>query len=268
MSEKRINLFGIFIDDLSLDEAMEKVHTALSGKGAISVFTPNLEILDGARRSDGAKSMLNTADLSLPDGTGLRIVSALLGKTIKNTTPGIDFGEELLCLCAKEKKRVFLLGGREGVAEKAAENLRKKLPSLIICGTRDGYFHKNEIQNVCDGINASRAEVLIVCRGFPRQESFVCEAKQYLSEIKIFACLGGSLDVWAEEVKRAPLPLRRAHLEWLWRISQEPERIERFLYSLRTLFEALYVFLINIPRRIGIFEDNEAYNQVSKKSKP
>ncbi len=268
MSEKRVNLFGLWIDDVSLSEAVSKADTSLREGRTISIFTPNLEMIDGARRSDGVKRMLNTADLSLPDGTGLRIVSALLGKTIKNTTAGIDFGEELLRLCAKKGKRVFLLGGREGVAEKAAKSLKTSLPALTVCGTRDGYFYKNEAPSVCDAINASHADVLIVCRGFPRQESFVCEAKQYLPNIKIFACLGGSLDVWAEEVKRAPLPLRRVHLEWLWRISQEPERIERFLYSLRTLFEALYVFLINIARRIGIFEDNGAYNQVSKKSKP
>lgn len=266
MSEKRVNLFGLFIDDISLSDAVDRARSAISGGEGLRVFTPNLEILDGARRSAGMCRILNTADLSLPDGFGVKIVSRLLGRSLKNTVAGIDFGEELLGVCTASGARVYLLGGKEGRAERAAENLSKKYPNLIICGTRNGYFSSSDTLTVCGEIRAAEPDVLIVCRGFPRQEKFVCDNAEHLACVKIFACLGGALDVWSGEVRRAPRIIRKMRLEWLWRIASDPSRADRFVCSLPTLLLAFEVFVRNLLSANGIKRRRGAYNQV--KSKP
>lgn len=258
MLQKRVNLFGLFVDDITMDEALEKAEKALCKDTEKEViFTPNLEVLNGARQSEAVRKILNSASISLADGIGLRVVAFLVGVPLKNTVPGIDFGENLLSLAEKTSSRVFLLGAKDGIAQKATHNLKIKMPNLNICGTHHGYFTDDEIDSICDKINESGAQILIVCRGFPKQEKFVLLAKNKLPNIKIFACLGGSLDVWAGNVGRAPLSIRKMHLEWLWRIILEPERAERLLLSLPTLFLATKIFF----ERLRIKNPSPAYNQ-------
>ena len=258
MLQKRVNLFGLFIDDVSMDEAVDEAENALDKNGGQRVFfTPNLEILNGARQSEAVRKIINSASISLPDGIGLRVVAFLVGAPLKNTVPGIDFGENLLSLAEKTSSRVFLLGAKDGIAQKAAHNLKMKMPNLNICGTHHGYFTDDEIDSICDKINESGAQILIVCRGFPKQEKFVLLAKNKLPNIKIFACLGGSLDVWSGKVKRAPALVQEMHLEWLWRILLEPERAERLFLSLPTIVSALRIFL----NKNRIIIPSRAYNQ-------
>ena len=258
MLQKRVNLFGVFIDDISISEALIEAKNSLTGKDAAKVFfTPNLEILNGARKSVPTRNILNSASISLPDGIGVRAVAFLLGESLTNTVTGIDFGENLFRLAAKTRSRVFLLGGKETVAEAAAQRLCQKYPSLQISGTHHGYFSDDEIDTVCKKINSCDTDILIVCRGFPRQEKFVMLAKSKLPQVKVFACLGGSLDVWSGNKKRAPKFIQNAHLEWLWRLLLEPERLERLLVSLPTLWCALKIFF----DRQCIKAPDRAYNQ-------
>ena len=264
MLQKRVNLFGLWVDDISLGEAEERVQSVFHGSGAISVVTPNLEILHGARMSAGARAALNSADLSLPDGVGISIVAYLLGQRIENRVAGIDFGERLLALCEKEGKSVYLLGGRDGVAEKAANNLLRKHKNLKICGTHNGFFDDSEFGRICSQINVCAPDVLLVCRGFPRQEKFVMLSRSALPTVKVFACLGGSLDVWAGDIERAPETFRKCGLEWLWRIACEPERARKFALSLTTLALALKMYLENCFAPEGIKYKKRAYNQVNK----
>lgn len=258
MLQKRVNLFGLFIDDIPMREALMEAQKSISGEGGARVFfTPNLEILNGARQSSAIRNILNSASISLPDGIGLRAVAFLLGESLENTVTGIDFGESLFSLAAKTRSRVFLLGGKETVAEAAARRLCQKHPSLQISGTHHGYFSDNEIDLVCEKINSCNTDILIVCRGFPRQEKFVMLSRGKLPHVKVFACLGGSLDVWSGDKKRAPKFIQSAHLEWLWRVLLEPERLERLLVSLPTLWCALKIFF----ERQCIKAPNLAYNQ-------
>ena len=122
---------------------------------------------------------------------------------------------------------VFLLGAKSGVADSAAERMRAKYPRLNICGVHHGYFEKYGEENdaVIDAINKSGAQILFVCFGAPLQEKWICENKDRLDSVKLHMGLGGALDVWSGEIKRAPRFFQRAGLEWLWRILKEPRRI-------------------------------------------
>ena len=240
MLEKKVNLFGIFIDDIPLARALELAKTSILGGDSRVFFTPNLEMLEGARKSEETRKILNSASVLLPDGAGVLLASKLLGTPIKSRVAGIDFGEGLIALAEKEGARVFLLGGARGVAKKAAKNHLKKHPNLKICGIHNGYFCAEEENEIIRKIQKSNPDVLIVCMGFPKQEKFVFEHRYQFSNIKVITCLGGAIDVWAGKKKRAPRVLQKAHLEWAWRIMGNPLRIKRFVSSLPVLFCAVW----------------------------
>lgn len=232
MLEKRVNLFGVKIDDIPLRRALLLARKSILGGERRIFFTPNLQMLSMARSDDKIKELLNSSSLSLPDGFSLKILAKISGKRIENTVPGIDFGEALLKIAEREGARVFLLGGERGVAKRAAKNILKKHPKLKICGAFHGYFKREHADAVCKMIEKSGADVLIVCQGFPRQENFARIVMRNSKSVKVVACLGGSLDVWAGDKARAPEYFRDCHLEWLWRIANEPSRIVDFLKSL------------------------------------
>ncbi len=243
MLKKRINLFGVLIDDIPLERALSIASEALEGGVQTSFFTPNLEFLASACKNEGVRALINSASVNLPDGVGLRLVAFLLGLPMENTVAGIDFGEALIALAEKEGRGIFLLGSREEAVQRAAENLKKRHPRLNICGTHHGFFGDDELDSACREISGSKGEILIVCRGFPLQERFVFDARAKLSNVKIFACLGGSIDVWAGECRRAPLIMRELRLEWLWRIINEPKRLKKFIFSLSVLWKSVLKFL-------------------------
>jgi N-acetylglucosaminyldiphosphoundecaprenol N-acetyl-beta-D-mannosaminyltransferase len=261
MLQKRVNLFGVMVDDVSVEQAVALASDSLDGGRLRIFFTPNLEMLAGARVSERTRDMLNFSTVSLADGVGIRIVAALLRTPLEFSGTGIDFGEALFEAAAKRGARIFLLGGKEGVAERAGERLRQRYSGLYICGTCHGYFSHADEGDVCDLINASGADILIVCRGFPRQETFVYRNAQKLPTVRVTACLGGSLDVWSGEVKRAPICIRKIHFEWLWRILNDPRRLQRFMFSLPVLCDALEAWIKNSVPHIRMKRGPLAYNQ-------
>lgn len=238
MLKKRVNLFGLFIDDISLLRSTELARNSILGGESRSFFTPNLEMLERARKDEDIRHLMNSASVLLPDGIGVVLASHFLNSPIKNKVAGIDFGEALIALCEREGKSVFLLGGESGVAKRAAKKLIKKHPKLKICGIHNGYFEEDDESMIVDKINSANPDALIVCMGFPRQEVFVNKYKNELPSVKVFACLGGALDIWSGRKMRSPKVLRDAHLEWLWRTLFEPQRIVRVAGSIPALMVA------------------------------
>ena len=221
---EEIKLYGVKIDNVTKGDA---VYRAMRSTGEpCVVFTPNALMLERARRDAVLARLLNRASLSLPDGAGVLWAAEKMGTPLRERVAGIDFGNEILERAERSGLRVFLLGGGDGVAERAAENLRKKHPRLCICGTTWGYFRKSGEENasVISYIRACRPDVLFVCMGFPVQERWVIENLHLLSDIRVIACLGGSLDVWSGDIRRAPDWMSRTGLEWLWRMLRQPKR--------------------------------------------
>ena len=241
MLQKRVKLFGLVIDDVSLNDAMLLSKKSLENGMPMTVFTPNLEMLSMATKNSFIRETLNGANLHLPDGYSLKIVARLLGKGLKNTVAGIDYGKELLKLCSNEGRGVFLLGGKRGVSFRAGKNLKKEMPNLQICGVYHGYFAPSDVENLIKRINLSGAEVIFVCLGFPKQEIFAARVKKELNQVKIVACLGGALDVWAGDKARAPVVFRQCHAEWLWRVLKEPKRAGRVIKSADVFLKVLSV---------------------------
>ena len=232
----KIYLCGVRIDNLSMEEAVER--GLLKIQSPCVAFTPNAVMLDACRREPSLARLLNRADLSLPDGAGVLAAAARKRHPLRERIAGVDFGEAILEKASKEHLRVFLLGGKRGVAQAASERLSQKYPGLKVCGVHSGYFQKYGEENaaVLRRINEANADILFVCFGFPAQEKWIAESLSALPHLRLLAGLGGSLDVWAGNVKRAPMPLQKLGLEWAWRMAHEPRRLKNLPALLRSAF--------------------------------
>ena len=220
-----IFLDGIRIDDLTLWEAVEM---ARASSRPLFTVTPNATILDACRRNSQYAALINQAHLSLPDGVGILLAAKRSGAPLREKVSGIDFGEALMT-AARGKESVFLLGGKPGVAEVAAARLCERHPRLQICGTHHGYFDKNGDDNlaVLERIRRCRPVYLFVCFGFPLQEEWISRNFAALPDsLRVVAGLGGSLDVWAGNLRRAPRILSKIGMEWAWRMALEPRRLK------------------------------------------
>jgi N-acetylglucosaminyldiphosphoundecaprenol N-acetyl-beta-D-mannosaminyltransferase len=194
------------------------------------IFTPNTKMLLQANASPAFLKILNSSSLNIPDGSGILIASRMLGGNIKQRITGIDFAASLLALAEKRGYRVFLLGSERGVAKKAKKNLKISFPKLKICGAHHGYFKKSgkENEKLLKKIRSARPDILFVCLGSPTQEKWIAKNARQISSLKLSIGLGGSLDVWAGKVSRAPKLIQIAGFEWLWRTIKEPKRARIF----------------------------------------
>ena len=204
-----------------------------------AVFTPNSEMIYRATRSKELLRVLNSADILFPDGIGSYIGMKIVGNLTRKRTTGIDLAEMILKDASRQGYKVFLLGAKDGIASKATEKLKLKHKGLNICGHHHGYFDKcgKENDEIIKKINSSGADILFVCFGFPEQEKWIFKNLSSLSNVKLAIGLGGSLDVWSESVKRAPVFISKLGFEWLWRTLKDPKRIKRvgFLFAFSTL---------------------------------
>ena len=229
---RAFSLYGLPLFAGNRRDARDLLALFLRRREKALVFTPNLEMLSAAKCDPACRAILSGADLLLPDGVGAVLIS--LGR-IRRRIPGIEAGEALLSLAADHGYRVFLLGGRHGIAERAADRLRHRFVGLRVVGTHHGYFEEDELPEIIEILRASEAELLIVCMGFPKQEKLLLAVSEQLPTLRVGIGLGGALDVWSGSSRRAPLPSRLLGLEWLYRILCEPARIPRLLGSVRAL---------------------------------
>lgn len=222
----RIDVLGVGFDNLTMTEAVERGMELVRSPGPHYVVTPNPEIVEVCREDSGARAAVNGADLVLPDGIGVIKGAAMLGTPLKEKTPGIEFAMGLMGKMAERGKSLYLLGAKPGVAEQAAARLKAQYPGLKIAGTHDGYF--KEDAPVVEAIRESGADCVFVCLGAPKQELWM-EKNGPATGARLLCGLGGSMDVFAGTVERAPKFWSDHGLEWFYRLCKEPKRLGRML---------------------------------------
>lgn len=222
----RIDVLGVGFDNLTMEEAVAEGMRLVNSDGFHYVVTPNPEIVEVCRENPEAMKVVKGADLVLPDGIGVVKGAAMLGTPLKGRVPGIEFAAGLMAEMAKSGKKLYLLGAKPGVAELAAEKLRGNFSGLQIVGTHDGYF--KEDGPIVEDIRSSGADVVFVCLGAPKQEFWMVKNGP-ASGAHLMCGLGGSLDVFAGVVERAPKFWCDHGLEWFYRLCKEPKRIGRMM---------------------------------------
>lgn len=227
MSDK-VNILGVQVDMVGVSQATDKIMRFLDEDGLHAVYTPNSEIIMAAYQDETFKSVLNDADMLTADGIGVVYASKILGKPIAERAPGYDIACELLERIKGTSHSVFLLGGKPGVAEKAKEKMLELYPGLNVAGMRNGYFGEADEAEIVKEINDSGADILFVCLGAPKQEKWINAHKDELMP-RVAMGIGGSLDVFAGEVARAPQFYCKHGLEWFYRLMKQPTRAKRML---------------------------------------
>lgn len=221
----RIDILGVPFDNVTMAEAVDMAVTHIEARQGGYVVTPNPEIVMAAREDAALMQAVRDAALVLPDGIGVIYGGKILGTPLKEKTPGIDFAAGVMERLAHKGGSVFLFGAKPGVAEQAAEHLKARFPGLVVAGTNDGYF--TDDASIVERINGAKPDLLLVCLGAPKQELWM-QAHADL-EVGLMAGLGGSLDVFAGVVERAPEGWQKLGLEWLYRLMKEPSRAGRMM---------------------------------------
>lgn len=212
---------GVAIHDLTMEQAVRQGLALLEEPGPHWIFTPNPRLLSMAARDDQLRRILNGAALSLPDGMGVLLAARLTGRPIARRVTGVDYALALARQAGEQGRRLYLLGAKPGVAQAAGESLLRLCPGLVLAGAADGYFA--DPARAAEEVRRAGADLVFVCLGCPRQEHWIA---QYGAQTgaRLLLGLGGTLDVLAGQVSRAPLTWQRLGLEWLWRTLREPRR--------------------------------------------
>ncbi len=242
----RVSIFGVNIFNVDFREAMEIVENFLKGDGCKKIFTPNTEIVMEAKEHSYLRDLVNLADLVIPDGIGLIYASKLRGKPLKERVTGYDVSMELLKIANRDNLRLYLLGGKPGVSQKAAENIEKKYPNIDIVGNHHGYFkgvhlgeeNSQEEREIIEEINRLKPHIIFLGLGFPKQEVWINEYSNIL-ESKVIIGNGGVIDILAENAKRAPDIFIKLNLEWFYRLISDPSRIKRQIAIPKFIFSVL-----------------------------
>ncbi len=262
-------ILKVKFDNISLKDATKKAIEWSKGKIQKHIVTPNPEILLEAQKNHKFLEVLHKADLSIPDGTGILWSAKYLKITEKNKSKiikiikwlssilsialypkyihteifervtGADLMEDICKNSAKNNLKIFLLGGANGIAEKAKEKLERKFKNIKITGIYGGSPKESDQKIITEKINNSHANILLVAFGAPAQEMWIARNLKNLKTIKVALGVGGTFDYIAEAKKRAPKLIQKIGIEWLYRLVQQPSRTKR-------IFNATIKFPITI----------------------
>jgi exopolysaccharide biosynthesis WecB/TagA/CpsF family protein len=245
----RASVFDLDIVNATTEEAIDE----LLSPGRRRVHFVNAHCVNVMARDAAYGQALASADMLLPDGAGLEIAFSMTGQTLIENLNGTDFTPRLLQRAAAQGLSVFFFGGRPGVAEDAARTMQRRVPGLAVAGCRDGFDGAADAEAAIAAINASGADILLVAMGVPRQDTWLA---RYADRLAPRLCLGvgALLDFLAGRVARAPRLVRRARLEWGWRLAMEPRRMAgRYLIGNVTFLARAAAHAISRaePRDIG-----------------
>lgn len=221
---KRINFFGLNLDLLTFEETLEKISKFIEAKEQVQHVDVNVAKLVYAQKDEQLRNIINSSPSVSVDGAGVVLGAKFLGINIPERVAGIDLMEKLIEYSSKKGYSVYFLGAEEDIVKRVSEIYGKKYPELKIAGYKNGHYTKEEESSIVDEIKASQADILFVAMGVPKQEIF---SNKYLTELGIPFTMGvgGSFDVIAGKVKRAPVWMQKLNSEWVCRLIQEPERM-------------------------------------------
>ncbi|RLQ96826.1 WecB/TagA/CpsF family glycosyltransferase [Falsibacillus albus] len=229
--------FGVNVSPMDYEEIIADLKKRIQAREKSTIIAVNPEKVMAAEKDPELMNLINGATYQIPDGVGILLASKMKKGSISSRVTGVDMMARLLKFAADDSLKVFLYGAKEEVVQKAAENIHASYPGIQIAGIQNGY-EKDE-QKVVNKINEAKADLLFVAMGSPRQELWIRKHMDELHPV-VYQGVGGSFDVFAGHVKRAPAFFRNLGLEWFYRLMKEPQRFKRQL--------ALPKFLLRVLR--------------------
>lgn len=224
---QKIDILNIGFSDIKNEEIENVLESLILSDKKTKIYTPNPEILMLADKDKDFKEVLNKGDIVLPDGIGIVIASKIKRAGIKERVTGIDTMEKVLNIANENHLSIFILGGKPDRAKKALSKIGNKYPNINLAGEHHGYFNNDE--DIILKINKSKADILFVCLGAPKQEIWINNNLEKLENVKLAMGVGGAVDIYSDSLKRAPKFFQKVGLEWLYRMIQEPKRFKRIL---------------------------------------
>jgi len=219
-----VSLFNIKFSNLTLKETIEIIDSNIRNNIKTIYMDINTDKIVYAYENNYMFDIINSCDIVNPDGMPVLWSSKFLGKPLKERIAGIDLFYNLIDLSNKKGYKIFFLGAKQEVLEKMIKNIKEKFNNEIIAGYRNGYFEENEEERIVEMINDSGAEILFIGITSPKKELFIERNRDKLN-VNFIMGVGGSFDVLAGHIKRAPIWVQKIGMEWLYRVYQEPRRL-------------------------------------------
>jgi N-acetylglucosaminyldiphosphoundecaprenol N-acetyl-beta-D-mannosaminyltransferase len=251
-NRSRQKVLGYPVDVVDEERALAVVEAAWENRKALHIVTLNAEMVVAAQQDGELDRIIRHAHLIIPDGAGVVWAVRLAGQQI-HRLPGIELAAAALARAAAGNRKVALIGGRQEVLEKLIYALGERYPGINIVASHNGYFKSDEAEEIVDEIAHKEPDLLLIALGVPKQEYFI-DKWAHRFPASVMVGVGGSFDVWAGEVKRAPKLMRDLHMEWLYRLVVEPWRWRRIGSALPNFgFQVLHARL----RQKGGDQDGE-----------
>jgi N-acetylglucosaminyldiphosphoundecaprenol N-acetyl-beta-D-mannosaminyltransferase len=244
----RVEVLGCPIDVVGVRDTVDRIDQLIAGGGYGRHMAINIAKLVTLRDDPKLRDIVERCELVNADGQGVVWASRILGTPLPERVAGIDLMEEILALSARRGYRVYILGARDDVLERAVERIRERHPGLTFAGLRNGYYEPEQEDEVCAAIRASAPDVVFLAMSSPRKEYFLGERGRELGAAFVMG-VGGAVDVMAGVTRRAPLTLQRLGLEWLFRLLQEPRRMFRRYAVTNTQFALMLASALATRRR-------------------
>ena len=225
---ERVNILGVAVDAVTMPEAVAAVEYYMDARAGVTVATANAEMIMRATKDAALRDVLAAAALVVPDGAGTVWAARHLGHAMPERVAGYDLVQELLRRAPAAHRRIYFFGAAPGVAEKAKAKAEQLYPGIEIVGVRDGFFSADMNDAIISDIRTARPDLLLVALGVPKQEKWIHEHLAALG-VPVAIGVGGTLDVMAGVMKRAPRWMQKAKLEWLFRGMLQPKRAGRLL---------------------------------------
>jgi N-acetylglucosaminyldiphosphoundecaprenol N-acetyl-beta-D-mannosaminyltransferase len=221
-------VLGVRVDAVTMNKAVEILEKFIAERIPRLVATANAEMIMATKSDSYLAQILEQADLIVPDGAGVVWAARYQGCKVPERVAGYDLVQRLLAQAASHGYRVYFFGGAEGVADKAYQTAKKRYPGLKLAGTRNGFFSEENELLIIEEIRSSQPDILLTALGVPKQEKWLAT---HLTELNVPVSIGvgGTFDVMAGNMKRAPLWMQRFNLEWLFRLLMQPTRALRML---------------------------------------
>lgn len=223
---RRIQLLGLPVDDLTMAETLDVVDAFIASRTVHQHVVVNVSKVVQASRDPGFRQLVADCDLINVDGQPIVWASRLLGTPLRERVTGVDLMEQLFARAAARGYRLYLLGARPDVVAAVAGRIARDHPGAVVAGYQDGYWDPGDEPAVAERIREARPDLLFVAISSPTKERFLARWKGVI-EAPFVMGVGGSFDVYAGQVSRAPATMRRFGLEWLYRVYQEPGRLWR-----------------------------------------